>query len=70
MVIMENIVVLQQLKVEIKDINLNVRKPIFLHTNKIGADQTAHLHNLISAFVVCSMESLTSVHATLKDSKF
>ena len=41
MVIMSNIVVLQQLRTEIKEMSLIVRKSFFVYPNNEGADQTA-----------------------------
>ena len=34
--------------------------PILLHSNSKGADQSAHAHSLISAFVIHSLESFIS----------
>ena len=38
--------------------------------NNTGADQSAHPHSLISAFVICLMEYITSKLATSKISLF
>ena len=34
------------------------KKLILLHANNIGADQPAHVCRLISAFIICSLESI------------
>ena len=43
---------------------LNARKPVFGGVNNKGADLPAHQHRLISAFVICFLESVISKLAT------
>ena len=39
-----------------------MRKSVFLpYANNKGADQPAHLHSLISAFVVCCLDSIITL---------
>ena len=44
----------------------DVRKPVVGFTNIKGTDQPAHLHSLISAYVLSIMESIISELATSK----
>ena len=41
-----------------------VRKPVLPYANNKGTDQPAHLRRLISAFVVCWLDSIIPQHAT------
>ena len=38
-----------------------MRKPVLAYANNKGADQPAHPRSLISAFVVCFLDSITSL---------
>ena len=46
-----------------------IRKPVLPYANNKGADQPAHLHSVISAFVVCSLDSTISIIAKAKISR-
>ena len=50
--------------------SLGVRKPGLLHANNKGADQPAHLHSLISTFVVHFPGDIVVKNATSKISMF
>ena len=43
----------------------NMRKPVYAIANNKGADLPAHPHSLISAFVVCCLDSLILQVSTL-----
>ena len=50
---------------------LDPRKPVFGRVpNNKGADQPAHPRSLISAFVICLLESTISKHASIEFSIF
>ena len=43
-----------------------IRKRVMSYANNKGADQPAHSHSLISAFVVCCLDSVTSLVSVTK----
>ena len=49
---------------------LNARKPGIIHANNKGADQSVHPRSLISAFVICLLESKISKLASCKNFNF
>ena len=47
------------------NLGLNMRKPVYSgYANNKGADQPGHPHSLISAFVICFLESIVPKLAT------
>ena len=61
----------QAFKILEHNTGLDVRKLVFGgFANNKGADQTAHMHSLISAFVVHLTKSIMSRHSTSEISMF
>ena len=52
------------------NMGLVTRKPVLWFANNTGTDQPAHPRSLISAFVICFLESITSKFGTSEISIF